>query len=549
MKVNFKTSILGLGVIAGGLLSSCTADYEPSAGTANGMLAKAPVVKAYSGDHFWGTRGSNMNANMWGDTYDCPVRDAEDLTPEELEELKALLSPGKPVENTIVINFEEYWVQQIFKGDSQYDPDDVFGNACTGQTITGSNQMDHFEVLGKYGYERVENFDRGNNTNHPGNCSACGESHFGTTLKVDMPTDNTDPTNQFRYWESYGSDNYFNYIIVEYKGYYYLGFDYQMEKEANNPNEADHVDRDWNFTDWIVRIVPAYHKGTTPEENPGQVTTPPAVEEPKDETCPECGDPKHEEGECHNPDCNSDVCHPGVGGDEGNGDEEDPTPGVGDIVKKGLDEVEINLDLDKKNDDLLESHLSIHVRSVTDVEVFIPVPAEYYCATDDMAIVIEHSQEFLHGGPYKTEYDINGNIVTLNVAFEDGGIRIWTDGINEDVIKYCWDKYQDGITFEVWTYFNNPETGLPYISMEELRGYLDQATVKFLDKVPDQYINSFGKDNGKYSEENPGGKDFHVTPEAQKDSFYDSFEGEHLNGSDNNDIYINKEKQKNEAVD
>ena len=542
----FKIKMMALGVLAGGLLASCSMDNEPSIGK-SGMLAKAPKMSAYSGNHYWGTtsatRGSNMNANMWGETYDCPVREANDLTADELAELKELLSPGHAVENKIVINFEEYWVQQIFKGDATYIPDDVFGDPCNGQSILGSSQMDHFEVMGKYGYEHVENFNRGDNTNYPGNCSVCGKSHFGTTLKVDMPTSNTDPTNQFRYWESFGSDNYCNYIIVEYKGYYYLGFDYQMEKEANNHNEADHVDRDWNFTDWIVRIIPAYHTGTTPSENPGQVTDPTDPETPEIPevivpdypivpfpgyfgTCIVCGHDHElgtpceqcdEEGEhCTGPDNTTD------------------SPFV-----KGEDEVEINLAVDKKNHDLLESHLSIHVRSVTNVEVFIPVPAQYYCDVDDMDIVLNHGN-FVHGGPIRTEFDINGNTVGLNVEFVEGGIRIWTDGINEAVIEYCRENYQDGITFEVWNYFNNPETGLPYLSMEDLKEYLDQATVKFLDKEPGAYINAFGKDNGKYGTDNPDGKDFHVTPETHLDDYDEPYDGPHFNGSDNNEIYKKK---------
>ena len=129
-----KITMMGLGVMAGGLLTSCSMDNEPSRDSSGNMLVKAPHMMAYTGDHYWGapggTRSSNMNANMWGETYDCPVRDAEDLTEAELAELKELLSPGHPVENTVVINFEEYWVQQIFKGDATYTPDDVFGDAC-----------------------------------------------------------------------------------------------------------------------------------------------------------------------------------------------------------------------------------------------------------------------------------------------------------------------------------------------------------------------------------------------------------------------------------
>lgn len=219
------------------------------------------------------------------------------------------------------------------------------------------------------------------------------------------------------------------------------------------------------------------------------------------------------------------------------------TPGnPGDIVTSVDDEVEINLALDDKGGRYLESHLSMHVRSATDVEVFIPVPAKYYCDADDMNIVIDKAENFVHGGPYVTELNVGGNMVYFTVEFKDGGIRIFTDGINEDVIDFCRNNYNDGITFEVWNYFNDPEkVGDFPITMEELKVYMDRATVKFLDKIPGAYINAFGKENGKYGEGGSlDGKDFHVTPEEDRNKFEEPVEGTHLNGSDFNDIYVKK---------
>lgn len=229
-----------------------------------------------------------------------------------------------------------------------------------------------------------------------------------------------------------------------------------------------------------------------------------------------------------------DVVEPG---DEGNEDNEDS---IGETVKKGFDEVEINLALDNKNNEYLESHLSLHVRHATNVEVFIPVPAKYYCEADDMDIVLNKFDEVMHhGGPHKTEFLIGDNMVTLNVEFKIDGIRIYTTGINSDVIAYCREHFEDGITFEVWNYFNDPDkVGTLPISMEELKTYLDRSTVRFIDDIPATYVNAFGVENGKYGENGSlDGKDFHVVPESQLNSFDVPKEGTHLNGSDKNDIY------------
>lgn len=568
-----KIPILALGIMAGVILSSCQMDLDSNLANSGNMLVKSPDVMAYSGQHYWGTtnstRSADVNANQWAEKWDCPVREAKDLNDQELAELKALLSPGKYTENEIIIPFENYWVQQIYKGESVYDAANRRGGD-SGEDVTGSNQMNHLQAYDgnpwnsmwdpnlnanvPHPYGHINNFNYGDNNNAPG--VTCGHNHGGTTLMVDMPLEGVTPNNQYGYDESWGTSPKFynNYLIVEYKGYYYVGFDYEAHKpEVANDNQAANVERDWNFTDWIVRICPAYPLHGTPDENPGGVTGTPSVDPDPDPEpgfpdfpyppiegllCDICGDVMHAPGACPNPDCDEPECNTDV--EEGDHNQPTDKPGSNPSVKN--DEVEINLALDKKNDNLLESHLSIHVRSVTNVEVFIPVPAQYYCAADDMDIVLNHGGEFVHGGPYRTEYDINGHIVSLNVEFENNGIRIWTEGIDQEVIDYCWDTYKDGITFEIWNYFNDPATSLPYISMEDLKAYLDQATVRFIDKDPEQYINAFKEgenNNQKYSPENPDGKDFHVVPE-NSDRYQDSYEGHHYNGSSINDIYERK---------
>lgn len=556
---------MALGLLAGGALSSCTVNDTPSLKETGSMLAKAPHSVAYSGNHYWGTtgtRGFDVNGNMWSQNWDCVDNVYPDLTDEDLAEIKRLLSPGHEVSNEIIIPFENYWVQQVFKGDSEYNTHD----RCTqpdcdhinSQTELGSSHMEHLKVNNGGSYEHVNDFNSGDNTRNHGYDNGCGITHAGTTLMTNMSTNGVTANNQFGYDETWGTSPKFfnNYYIIEYKGYYYVGFDYEAHKNdqtTHNHNEGMDIPRDWNFTDWIVRIAPAYPKGTTPE-NPGDNNTDDnnggenhGGDSEVTDPCGNCGHSEanhNSEGVCE--DCltegmsGADACVEKKNPGETGGDTTNP----GGDVAKGYDEVEINLALDEKEDgDLLESHLSMHVRSATDVKVFIPVPAQYYCEADDMAIVLEHKEAFEHGGPYSMEYNIGGNIVTLNVAFEEEGIYIWTDGITQEVIDYCWENYQDGVTFEVWNYFNNPETGEALLSMEELKWFLNHSTVEFLDKIPGKYINSFGEGNGRYENDDPsthGNSDFHVGPTSQLSEFDGPEQNAHLNGSDNNDIFTKK---------
>ena len=529
MKRNFKFASLALGAMMAGVLGSCTAENgylsEPTTQPANAVnLFKATEINAFSNgisfDQVARTYGAYMNANMYDQDWDCVPN--VDLTAEQLEELKELFRKGVETHNTIVLPFENYWVQQVYKGqapDEAYTPTDINGNPVNGTTITGSNQMDklvaynekvtntnyggywdselnqYVQVITEDHYEHVNNFNNGNNTNNPGQCG-CGIVHEGTTLMINMDADNVDPEEQFGFHESFGtSHNYNNYIIIEYpegSGDWYVGFDYEMHKnEAQNANEAKDVERDWNFTDWIVKITPAYHKGETPEEpwRPEETTQPetPTTPDTPSDDCPKCHHPKHE-GNC--PDCEEgEICNP-------------------------IDHVEVNFEVEE-HQDYLATHLSIHVRAATDVEVFIPVPRKYYVEADDMAIVEQHLENSMSYGGFLTENKVERYVlgeyeITLTMTYEDDGIRVKTEGINEDVLAALNKVTGDGITFEIWNYYNDQsfkEDGEESIELEtariRLKKWFDDtthhATIEFT-KEPSLYVNAFFFDD-QYDEE------------------------------------------------
>lgn len=280
------------------------------------------------------------------------------------------------------------------------------------------------------------------------------------------------------YHDSYGNNeqhNLYRFYYIEYNGVtnLYLCFDYATKKDSGELIKGDGI-----FNDWVLKITPA---------NGSPVVEP---------------------------------------SDEGQGEpNDDPV-----IKNEAENEVEVNLHGIDKNNEYLESHLSIHVRAATDVEIFIPVPAQYYCEADDLAIVQKHEpNHMIHGGPYKVEYTLQDKedgpfTVILNVDFVEEGIRVWTEGINQDVIDFCYKHYKDGITFEIWNYFNDT------LDLQELQGYLNQSTIRFLDACPDAYINAFVDDN-----------DCTVTiVNEQENSYNEPVEGSHLNGSNKNKIYKKK---------
>lgn len=163
-----------------------------------------------------------------------------------------------------------------------------------------------------------------------------------------------------------------------------------------------------------------------------------------------------------------------------------------DPINKTNGEVEVNLSANDPHTtgDFIATKLSIHIRALTDAEIFVPVDKRYYCEADDMDISISHKDNkvIYNTDPKIVTMNIGGNKVTFTVAYEDEGIRITTDGINQQVIGYCASEYADGITFEVWNYFKD-------ITRNDLKPMLDKTTVTFLDNQPKLYINAFAKEN------------------------------------------------------
>ncbi len=246
------------------------------------------------------------------------------------------------------------------------------------------------------------------------------------------------------YHDSYGdTDNtkYDSYKIykITYNGKegYYLGFDYKTKKSSGETFDGDGV-----YNDYVIKLTPA--------DNPNS-------------------------------------------GGGGTVIDDDDNDSIGEV------EVNLSVNAEKSEGDYIATKLSIHVRDTTDVEVFIPVIAEYYCDADDMNIVLSHkenAEEYNNTANYKSmSYEVAGQTVTLTVAYELGGIRVTTSGINKDVLKYLRTTYGDGITFEVWNYYKNAVT-IDDVTSDVTRGeiknkFLNNSTVTFT-ATTSRYVNAFG---------------------------------------------------------
>lgn len=228
-------------------------------------------------------------------------------------------------------------------------------------------------------------------------------------------------------------------------------------------------------------------------------------------------------------------------------------------------EVEVNLAINDThryyNDEDLTSKLSIHVRSAKDVKVRIPVPVEILVPADDLDIAIAHP-DFVYGEDHKAEIDINGHIVEVSVAFTEATdcagngygyyIEVTTKGINQDVINYCMEQNADGLNFEVFNYYqwnvtdDEGNTVRLTPTPEQIRdlkeNWLDKSTVEFgydngtwmaytnISQMPYYYINAFHSNSDN---------DCVVSIISnQSYAFENHYVGAHINGSDNNVIYV-----------
>ena len=173
------------------------------------------------------------------------------------------------------------------------------------------------------------------------------------------------------------------------------------------------------------------------------------------------------------------------------GPDEDPAPSV----VAGNGSVEVNFSIYDRKYEANETKLSIHVRDTTDIAIFIPTSADYYCPVDDMLIVQKHDIAQVYNTSSTVDMDINGNKVSLTTTYAKDGITITTNGINADVLKYLRKTYGDGLTFEINNYFATERLDASgnkvAVTRDEIQEMLNRSTISFTN-TPKFYLNAFG---------------------------------------------------------
>ena len=328
------TGIAALAMCAG--FTSCSHDLDAPSQEEINQFEAQKIVKAYenafiatfgqpAANQDWGfgsvakTRAWNVNGNQWHDgvnynyEYDAPVTTAEKNL------VFNYVNDVNNVETVDQISFTQYWVAQIWNGNTDQNADGVkapVSHSYPNQTgaitdIIGGAQMDKLEIL-----EFPDKWIHCNNFNHADNNDWIEPENGGVEGRTLMEESGT---LSFRYTNSHDSYLSEKYIIVpgekihaSLKGFYYVCFDFErgytdaewaQEKtmgtyEAWNGNNYQggwnfsldgnlnedqvkaaigqvngrdiqnidikgylygdkHCAGDGNYTDWIVRISPA----------------------------------------------------------------------------------------------------------------------------------------------------------------------------------------------------------------------------------------------------------------------------------------------------
>ena len=273
------TGIAAVAMCAAFTSCSKDADFEQMNPEQN-VLAnyEAAFIKAFgqpAADQDWGfgsrqlpaslgtvTRGASTNGNQWeGNGYTIPA----DISQDELNAVLRVFNQKGEARYTSLIDWDEYFVQQVYKGVATYKNHD-------GGTVTGSEHMDWLcTVTNKYvnvkcwwPYQEEivtgDNYDDHINNFNNGNAGGNWTSEAsGKPVKKMMLMVNTD-SHTFGFKSSEDNGHVFYNFRMEYIAPYgyFVGFDF----EAAGQNKNEQVDRDYIYNDWIVKIVPG--KGVTP---------------------------------------------------------------------------------------------------------------------------------------------------------------------------------------------------------------------------------------------------------------------------------------------
>ena len=130
-------------VLLGEVVTACSSDSEisqPPFDPSSVKVTKTPDFNAYSGKKTLAgaTRSHDVNGNLWYQNWQRPVN----VTEAEKAKVVAEFSKKREgVKNTLQITWENFWVQQVYKGEASYT--DGFGQDIG----VASDKMNHLLVF------------------------------------------------------------------------------------------------------------------------------------------------------------------------------------------------------------------------------------------------------------------------------------------------------------------------------------------------------------------------------------------------------------------
>ena len=406
--------MLSLTALSLGMVSCSSEDIETTGNILTENAQKygtqsSEVNFYFGGNKIAGSRGCDVNGNMWG--AEMPEYPTEEEKAGILEYVrnnseKSVKWPG----------YTYFYVQHVISAHNKYSYTDR--NGAQHNDIDGSthlNQLQIKEVRDLNSWELDSNGNPQSWVNlyvHVNNFNE-GKCDNAVTHNAALMTEGFQGA---RTHESYGGANIDNWRLYYWNGNYYLGIDYMMV------NGDGKIDADGVYDDWIMKILPA--KGETP-------------------VVPSNPDP--------NPAPNP---------------EPNPTPNPKPVVREGEVEFDIH---QQEHKDWNEIKTSIHVRDTAAVHVFLPIPLESQAVADDFDIRTGNVYQYVENIEAKFEFAGKEFSFPVEINHTATGIDILIDcttAESKEALKLARGVFDDGITFEIHSYVN------PDVATEQIWNWL-----------------------------------------------------------------------------
>lgn len=247
-----KSELLGmlsLTALSLGMVSCSSEDIETTGNILTENAQKygtqsSEVNFYFGGNKIVGTRGCDVNGNMWG--AEMPEYPTEEEKAGILDYVRN--NRGASVEWP---GYTYYFVQHVISAHNKYSYKDW--NNALHDNIDGSTHLNELQIKENNGnYTHVNNFNEGKCDNAVTHNSALMTEGFQGA----------------RTHESYGGANVDNWRLFYWNGNYYLGIDYMMV------NGSGKIDANGIYDDWIMKIIPGKSETPVVPSNPDSNPTP-----------------------------------------------------------------------------------------------------------------------------------------------------------------------------------------------------------------------------------------------------------------------------------